>query len=154
MKHKNQSTGINIGGGDKAKQNNGKYLNWQANGGKHGEKILTGMPFILVDLNNQKSVAYCMRTTGVNLAHIPWSSSDKWGKCGKFWGKVSTKVFGEGGLWTRDGLTGEGFTKLKNYVCDKGVKATAAFIAAKTGGVAAVAVAAAVPLATKECEKL
>ena len=56
-------------------------------------------------------------------------------------------------MWGRDGLTGKGFDKLKDHLCDKGVEAAAAYITAQSGGAGA-AVGLGTPYATEKCMDL
>ncbi|MEE9328154.1 MAG: hypothetical protein V3U71_12785 [Cocleimonas sp.] len=142
LKYKNQSRGINISDDDHRPH----YI-WTVTGGTRGQKLVSGMPFALYNNTERAEVVYCKRTWGINLG---WHGVSK---CGGLAAKVSSKVFGENGLFARDGLSGKGFVKLKDFLCDKGVKAAAAYATAQSGGLAA-PVALAAPRATKECKKL
>lgn len=141
LKYKKQGYGINLSDDD----NNPHYI-WLVTGGKKGQKLVSGMPFALFNTTEGREMVYCKRTWGINLGWQGLSCSDRWTS-------ASNYAFGENGLFARDGLTGEGFVKLKDFLCDKGVKAGAAYITAQSAGAGAVALAA-TPKATEECKKI
>ena len=91
-------------------------------------------------------MVYCKRTWGINLG---WRGLS----CKSWTTGASNKLFGENGLLSRDGLTGKGFVKMKNFLCDKGVKAGAAYLTAQSAAAGAAALAAS-PRIKKECKKL
>ncbi len=142
LKYKHQGYGINLSDDDY----NPHYI-WVITGGKTGTKLFSGMPFALYNTVEGREMVYCARTWGINLG---WQGLS----CKSWTTDVSNKLFGENGLLSRDGLTGKGFVKFKNFLCDKGVKAGAAYAAAQTGGTAAAGIIAAIPYATKQCNKI
>lgn len=142
LKYKKQGYGINLSDDD----NRPHYI-WVVTGGKTGQKLVSGMPFALYNTAERREMVYCKRSWGINLG---WQGLS----CKTWTTNASNRVFGENGLFARDGLSGKGFTKLKNFICDKGVKAGAAYVAAQTGGTTAAGVIAAAPYATKQCNKI
>ena len=146
LKYKKRGShgGINIGDDD----NKPHYI-WQIRGGKTGTKLVSGMPFSLYNVKPiKREVIYCQRTSGIDLG---WRGKSK---CGGTWARASGKAFGANGALSGDGLSGKLAKDWKNNLCKAGVGAASAYVTAQTGGTGAVAVAAAGPMAIKECNAL
>jgi hypothetical protein len=143
LRYKKQSKGINI-----SDDNNNPHYIWIVTGGVKGTKLVSGMPFALYNTKYNTEITYCARTWGIDLG---WNGKSK---CGGRLAKLSGRVFGKNGLFARDGLSGKAYGKLRDHVCEAGVGAAAAGVLVATSGSGSAIVAAATPLAVKECKKI
>jgi hypothetical protein len=143
LRYKNQRRGINISDDNDIP----RYI-WIIRGGTNGTKLVSDMPFALYFTKYRTEMTYCKRTWGIDLG---WYRKSK---CGGWKANLSNRVFGANGLYSRDGLTGKAFAKLRDHLCEKAIAAAGAAIIAYTGSSAAPVVAAGAPYAIKECKKL
>ena len=143
LRFKEQSKGINI-----SDDNRNPHYIWIVQGGTKGTKLVSDMPFALYFDKYRTEMVYCKRTWGIDLGWYRQS------KCGGWKANLSNRVFGQNGLYARDGLTGKAFVKLRDHLCEEAVAATGAAIVASTGASAAPVVAAGAPYAIRECKKL
>lgn len=85
-------------------------------GGTRGTKLVSDMPFALYFSKYRTEMVYCKRTWGIDLG---WYRKTK---CGGWKAILSGKLFGINGTYSRDGLTGKAFVKLRDYLCAKAIK--------------------------------
>ena len=143
LRFKKQRKGINI-----SDDNNTPHYDWTVQGGIKGTKLVSDMPFALYFDKYRTQLVYCKRAWGIDLGWYRRSKCDGWKA------SLSNRVFGENGLYSRDGLTGKAFVKLRDHLCETAVTATGAAIIAYTGASAVPVVTAGAPYAINECKKL
>ncbi len=138
-----------FGGINLSDDNHNPHFIWKIKGGPTGQKIVSGMPFSILNLKPVKrEIIYCQRSSGIDLG---WRGKSK---CGTKLAKLSGKVFGANGALSGDGLSGKLAKKWKAKLCKAGVGAASTYVTAQSGATAAPAVAIAAKKALKECNKL
>ncbi|MGD8925730.1 MAG: hypothetical protein PVG20_02700 [Thioalkalispiraceae bacterium] len=146
LRYKKQGSygGINLSDDDHK-----PHFIWKITGGKQGTKLVSGMPFALMNIKPVKrEIIYCQRASGIDLG---WRGKSK---CGGTLAKISNKAFGANGALSGEGLTGKLAKNWKDRLCKAAVGAAAGYITTQSAGTTTAAVAAAIPHAVKKCNAL
>jgi len=124
---------------------------WKIGGGTRGQKLVSGMPFVLNIWSKNKNkgdIVICKRPYGLD-----WGFRGK-SKCGGTLAKISGTVWGPNGALSGDGLSGKIAKKWKSKLCNVAVNAGKATVNSATGGLSDSVVNSVSKKMVNRCERL